>query len=347
MKKGKTITLVIVLFALLFAACENPAGGENSGDGGNPAVSGVTVSPAAATVAKGGTQTFTAVVAGTNSPAQTVTWSVEGAAGSGTTIDTDGVLTVALGETSGTSLTVRATSTADTGKSGTAIVTVSNETATVDSVAVSPAAVTVAKGGTHTFTAEVTGTNSPTQTVTWNVEGAADAGTAITAGGVLTVAAGETVGTTLTVRAASTLDDTKSGTATVTVSSGGGGFDPPPGLTVYMAGYTTGDDGKAPCYWVNGNRTFLPIPDTYGPDTYGIAAGITVSGSGDVYIAGSYGDDNAKPCYVRPCYWKNGMRIDLPIEAWDGGGAWAIAVSGTDVYIAGVSYEDTGYDDSG
>jgi hypothetical protein len=85
----------------------------------------VTVSPATATVTKGGTQQFTATVSGTNSSAQTVTWSiVQTNKNAGTTINSNGLLTVAAAENL-TSLTVRATSTADTGKSGTATVTIS------------------------------------------------------------------------------------------------------------------------------------------------------------------------------------------------------------------------------
>ena len=89
---------------------------------GTPTVTDVTVSPATANVQKGGTQTFTATVTGTNSPAQTVTWAVSGGI-SGTSINNSGVLTVAAGETAST-LTVTATSTVDTSKFGTAAVTV-------------------------------------------------------------------------------------------------------------------------------------------------------------------------------------------------------------------------------
>jgi formylglycine-generating enzyme required for sulfatase activity len=73
-------------------------------------------------VGKGGTKTFSATVAGTENPPQTVTWTVEGG-GAGTAISAAGVLTVAVNETAG-KLTIRATSTADTSKSGTAIVIV-------------------------------------------------------------------------------------------------------------------------------------------------------------------------------------------------------------------------------
>ena len=87
-----------------------------------PTVEKVTVSPAAASVQQGGTQQFTASVTGENSPAQTVTWTVRGGK-EGTTITTDGLLTVAADETA-TTLTVVATSTQDQSKSGEATVTV-------------------------------------------------------------------------------------------------------------------------------------------------------------------------------------------------------------------------------
>jgi hypothetical protein len=88
-----------------------------------PTVTGVTVFPATASVAQGATQLFSASVAGTNNPAQTVTWTiVEANKAAGTTI-VNGLLTVAVNETL-SALTVRATSTVDTGKSGEATVTV-------------------------------------------------------------------------------------------------------------------------------------------------------------------------------------------------------------------------------
>jgi hypothetical protein len=92
------------------------------GGGGTPTVTGVTVSPNPATVAKDSTQQFSATVQGTNSPGQGVTWEIVESVAAGTTIDTDGLLTVAVGE-SASSLTVKATSTADTSYSGTATVT--------------------------------------------------------------------------------------------------------------------------------------------------------------------------------------------------------------------------------
>jgi len=86
-------------------------------------ITGVVVSPLTVIVRQGETRTFTAAVTGTNNPAQTVTWAVEGNNSAVTLISATGILTVAADETA-ISLTIRATSTADTGISGTATVTV-------------------------------------------------------------------------------------------------------------------------------------------------------------------------------------------------------------------------------
>lgn len=89
---------------------------------GNGIVSGVTISPTTATVATGATKAFTATVAGSGDYANTVTWAVTGG-GSGTSVSSSGVLTVAAGETAET-LTVTATSTQDPTKTASATVTV-------------------------------------------------------------------------------------------------------------------------------------------------------------------------------------------------------------------------------
>ena len=85
----------------------------------NVSVSGVTVTPPAASVLKGETAAFTAAVNGTG----TVAWSVEGNTSAATTINNSGLLTVGADETAAT-LTVRATSADVPTVSGTAAVTV-------------------------------------------------------------------------------------------------------------------------------------------------------------------------------------------------------------------------------
>jgi hypothetical protein len=202
--------------------------------GGNtPTVSGVTVT-AADSVAKGGTVQFSAAVAGTNNPAQTVTWSiVTTGTASGTTIDSAGLLTVAAAETK-TSIEVKATSTVDNSKSGTKTVTITG-TVTVSGVTVTAAADSVAKGGTVQFSAAVAGTNNPAQTVTWSIVTTGTAsGTAIDSAGLLTVAAAETT-TSIEVKATSTVDTSKSGIKTVTITGTGGNTPTVSGVTVTAA----------------------------------------------------------------------------------------------------------------
>jgi formylglycine-generating enzyme required for sulfatase activity len=95
--------------------------------GANVTVTGVTISPATVYLVTGATQAFSAVVAGTGDPAQTVTWSVTGNNDPGTAINAAGVLAVAAGETAET-LTVTAVSTVDTSQSKTAAVTMAGYT---------------------------------------------------------------------------------------------------------------------------------------------------------------------------------------------------------------------------
>jgi len=184
-----------------------------------PTVTGVTVhGHSSVTVEKGGTHTFTATVAGSNSPPQTVTWAiVQTNTHAQTTINANtGVLSVALAETL-TTLTVLATSTFNTAISGAATVNIPQPTVTGVEID-GPSSIALTRGGTHTFTATVAGANDPPQTVTWQItQENRHPWTTINADtGVLSVAIAETL-TSLTVQATSMLDPARNGTATVTV----------------------------------------------------------------------------------------------------------------------------------
>jgi len=92
-------------------------------------------------------------------------------------------------------------------------------TPTVTAVEVSSEQDVVHKGNTIKFTATVTGTNDPAQTVTWSiVETEKEPRTVIggVGGGLLSVNIDETL-TSITVKATSTVDNTKSGTKTVAI----------------------------------------------------------------------------------------------------------------------------------
>lgn len=97
--------------------------------------------------------------------------------------------------------------------------------ATVSNVTVTPPTASVQKGNFQTFSAVVTGSNEPSQTVTWSVEGKKSQSTAIDQSGNLTVAADETA-STLTVKAVPIDDTTKYGAATVTVTGSGNPSNP-------------------------------------------------------------------------------------------------------------------------
>lgn len=131
----------------------------------------------------------------------------------------------------------------------------------VDSVTVSPATANIAKGASHTFTAAVSGKNNPMQTVTWGVEGESSASTTIDANGVLTVG-GDEAAQALTVRATSTVDSTKNGTAVVTVVA--------PTPMVYQI--TKGANGT----WAKGDSAGL---DFTSNGDYGKFVGVFVDGS--------------------------------------------------------------------
>ena len=89
----------------------------------------------------------------------------------------------------------------------------------ITKVTIDPKTASVKQGASKTFTAEVEGENDYDNTVTWTVSGTGlKAGTTITAEGKLTVDADEPPDTKITVKATAKGDDTKSDTATVTVT---------------------------------------------------------------------------------------------------------------------------------
>ena len=89
---------------------------------------------------------------------------------------------------------------------------------TITDVQVTPATASVPQGGTQQFTAKVTGTGSFSQAVKWSLAGSINEGTSLSETGLLTVAADEQVGATLTIWAVSLDDETKMANATVTVT---------------------------------------------------------------------------------------------------------------------------------
>jgi hypothetical protein len=157
----------------------------------------VTVSPTTASLQTGKQAQFTATVNGTHDTA--VTWTA-----SGGTVTSSGLYTAS--SAAGT-YKVTATSVANSDKSASAVVTVSQPIQV--SISVSPTTASLASGGNQQFTAYVSGTSNTA--VTWSATG----GT-ITTGGLYVApsAAG-----TYTVMAVSGADTTKSASAIVSVSA--------------------------------------------------------------------------------------------------------------------------------
>jgi len=201
------------------------------GGGTATTVTAVTVSPDPAYVRKGTTQQFTATVSGTNSPAQTVTWSIDETVVAGTSISNTGLLTVASDETAQT-LTIRATSTADTTKSGTAKVTV--EDIPIE-VSAPPAIDSIIEGDTV-----ISGTGVPGSSIKVTLPNGSRADTTVDSNGAwqvdvpggIVLFAGQTVSANQTEIGKTVSDDAQeivSGNTTVE-----------PGIDIYVENLTTG-----------------------------------------------------------------------------------------------------------
>lgn len=105
---------------------------------------------------------------------------------------------------------------------------------------------------------------------------------------------------------------------------------------IYMVGW--GPGGMPATYWKNENR--IALTPAYSPTTQIVratATSIAVSGN-DVYVAG-YQSEQLSPMggfsSVIATYWKNGNLVKLTDGSKDAN-ATAIAVSGGDVYVAGL-----------
>ncbi len=174
-----------------------------------PAV-GVTVAPPTASLDGGETQQCTATVL--NATNQAVTWKVTGLG----SIGTQGLYTGPALVPSQTTVTITATSVADPTKSGTATVTL-----IPISVTVSPATAKVVITGKKQFSAAVAATSNTA--VTWSVSGSScsgdDCGTIGSNGHYVGPPPVPT--SSVTVRATSVADPTKSGTASVQIMPNG------------------------------------------------------------------------------------------------------------------------------
>jgi len=129
MKKYRPLFMMVML-SILFVSCKGPNEKSPTVLTIPTIVTTVSVGPSETIAIKGESYQFTVSVNGLNQP-QTVTWRVEGNTSGGSTINSSGLLTVAINETTHT-LKVIATSTSDTTKSGRTEVFVYDETPRFD-----------------------------------------------------------------------------------------------------------------------------------------------------------------------------------------------------------------------
>ena len=209
LRKNITQTWLLYAFvecAILFSmtACGGGSGGATSNPSApiSPSITSVAVTCVPAAIAAQATSQCTATVQGTGSFSSAVTWSA-GAGG----INANGAFTAPAA--AGT-VTVKATSTQDTTKSGTASVTVQSTPPppAITSVGVVCSPSTIGVNATSQCTATVQGTGAYSSAVTWSASG----GTINPSG--LYSAPGSPGSETVT--ATSVEDMSKSGTATVT-----------------------------------------------------------------------------------------------------------------------------------
>ena len=206
----------------------------------NIKVNSVNIAGEDARIEVGTSKTFTATVEGENVPDTTVEWDILSEHAEGTTIDKDGVLTIAEDETA-TELTIEATSNYDDSISDTLVLEVYKRTITDINIE-GPEKIVAGKSGE--YIAEVIGTDleEEDKTVTWSVFGRNTSGeevvlsedTTISPNGELTVGSSEEVATVI-IRATSEFDPTVFGTLTVTISRDDSSL---PGAL----GYTIDDD---------------------------------------------------------------------------------------------------------
>lgn len=164
-ERRSTALAMVGFWALLVWPCAFTVscggGGGGAAAPAAPTVTTVIVSPGAPAVVLGQTQLFTAVVNGTGSPSQTVTWSAQYGQ-----ITASGLYTAPA---TGSGDTVTARSALDPSKSGTAACSL--EVPTLPAITLQPQSQTVTVGQSVTFSAAASGCPAPTFTWQRSVDG--------------------------------------------------------------------------------------------------------------------------------------------------------------------------------
>lgn len=145
--------------------------------------------------------------------------------------------------------------------------------ATVTSVTVNPNSATVAGSATQQFTANVIGSNSPPNTVTWTITPTVS-GATISGSGLFQAPAATTSNQTFTITATSTFDSSKSGSATITVPAAA--FSQYPNVADVRAGVVYGASGEFTGTMAGSNST--------QPISVAIGNGLIINSDGSLSI---------------------------------------------------------------
>jgi hypothetical protein len=257
-KIAEDVSFLVALFGIaVLMACEGSPFGQGTGPGSIV----ITIQPGSATLFLGQTQQFRAIVTGTSNT--NVTWSVNGVAGGNATVGSisiGGLYTAPSILPANGTVTVTAVSVASDQASSSVGVTLMDDVA----VSVSPASANVPAAGAQVFAATVTGTGSPSTAVTWSVNGIAGGNSTVgtivangSNGATYTAPAVPPTPATVTVTATSVADNTKTGSASVTITCATDSISPtsanvPLGQTQNFAASLCATGG-APTVWdVNG-----------------------------------------------------------------------------------------------
>lgn len=200
-------------------------GGGGGGSTSNPPASiSVSVSPTTASLNQNGTQPFTATVANDAASAG-VTWSIgtgAGALSSTTATSVTYTAPATIAANVAATVTLTATSVTDKTKTASATITLNPPPVAVTSVTASCSPSSVQTGNTSQCSAIVSGTGSPNSAVNWSVGGVpggnSTVGT-ISSSGLYTAPGAVPAANPVTVTATSVQDNTKSGTASVTITA--------------------------------------------------------------------------------------------------------------------------------
>ncbi len=178
----------------------------------------------------GGTIKFTGSVTTINGSPTTITWSVSGSPH----IFTDGTGLVSLPPAIQTQqiLHVTMTPNSDTAQAITTTITIPPTTATVSGVAVYPPSVTVLGGQSVILGGVVAGSNGVDQTLDWSTQGSPAGLTVNSIAAFYTLPAATSTQQTFTAVGTSTVDPSKSGTATIIVPATGATLTAPSALTM-------------------------------------------------------------------------------------------------------------------